>query len=161
MSQPVQELHELPEDIRRAASKALAGEDEMAGHTCGELLERIARAIMAERERCAEIADCHADALDEGEAPHGQHMTSMVERVARALAKADRKDPDAPAWIKYPGPEIYGVCWRDQYADKARAAIAAMREPTKAMTDALDSFGAPLGIIEEGWQAAIDAALAE
>jgi hypothetical protein len=53
-----------------------------------------------------------------------------VERVARALAIADGKDPDAPAWIRYPGAETYGICWRDQYAKKAEAAIAAMEEKT-------------------------------
>ncbi len=54
----------------------------------------------------------------------------MVERVARALAKADGKDPDAPAWVRYPGGEAIGLCWRDQYTPNAQAALAAM-EPSK------------------------------
>ena len=45
----------------------------------------------------------------------------MDERRARALAVADGKDPDQPAWIRYPGGHAYGVCWRDQYLEKARA----------------------------------------
>ena len=59
-----------------------------------------------------------------------------VERVARALAKADGKDPDAPAWIRYPSAETYGICWRDQYAAKAKAAIAAMAS-TEAASEAI------------------------
>lgn len=50
----------------------------------------------------------------------------LVEKVARALAIADRRDPDAPAWVQYPGGHPFGLCWRDQYGDKARAAIAAV-----------------------------------
>ncbi len=52
----------------------------------------------------------------------------MVERVARALAKADGKDPDAPAWVRYPGGEAIGLCWRDQYAPNAQAALTAMEQ---------------------------------
>jgi hypothetical protein len=63
-------------------------------------------------------------------------MSEMVERVARALAKEDGKDPDAPAWVRYPGPEAYGICWRDQYVGKAMSAINAMLEPTDAMVEA-------------------------
>lgn len=59
-------------------------------------------------------------------------MSEMVERVARALAKADGKNPDKPAWATSRG-ESFGLCWRDQYADKARAAIEEMREPTDDM----------------------------
>jgi hypothetical protein len=50
-----------------------------------------------------------------------------VEAVALALAVADGKDPDAPARVRYPGGYPEGICWRDQYCVKARAAIAALR----------------------------------
>lgn len=60
-------------------------------------------------------------------------MTSKLEEVARALAKADGKDPDAPAWIQYPRGNTFGICWRDQYTTKARAALEAMRGPTGEM----------------------------
>jgi hypothetical protein len=53
-----------------------------------------------------------------------------VERVARALAKADGKDPDAPAWVRQPGNETFGVCWRDHYSVMARAALATQGDPT-------------------------------
>lgn len=59
---------------------------------------------------------------------------AAVEAVARALAKADGKDPDAPAWVEGYGnrQQTWGICWRDQYVKKAEAAIAAMRsaQPT-------------------------------
>lgn len=48
---------------------------------------------------------------------------SLVERVARALATIDGKNPDDFAWVQYPGGRPYGVCWRDQYADKAERLI--------------------------------------
>jgi hypothetical protein len=90
----------------------------------------------------------------------------MVERVARAICKADGRDPDSdftsgnatfPAW--------------QAYQSRARAAIEAMREPTEAMieagglSDAARPYDGPEG---EGCQfypaiayrAMIDAALA-
>ncbi len=51
---------------------------------------------------------------------------ALVELVARAMAIANGKDPDAPAWIRYPGGHTEGICWRDQYAKKARATLTAM-----------------------------------
>lgn len=82
----------------------------------------------------------------------------MVEKVARALAAADGKDPDAPAWVRYSGPEGYGLCWRDQYADKARAAIDAMYEPTERVWL---GFGIDMDFetFTAFWQAGIRAAL--
>lgn len=74
-------------------------------------------------------------------------MDDMIERVARALAKADGKDPDDFAWVQFAGGKPYGLCWRDRYSDKARAAIEAMREPTLA------------GRAYSAWQAMIDASL--
>lgn len=53
---------------------------------------------------------------------------ACVEAAARALAKADGKDPDAPAWVRFPGAHPSGICWRDQYADKARTALQSLRD---------------------------------
>jgi hypothetical protein len=60
----------------------------------------------------------------------GEPTEAEIKAMARALAIADGKDPDAPAWVRGYGPraETWGVCWRDQYSDKARAAIAALRQ---------------------------------
>lgn len=95
---------------------------------------------MLERVRLALKASLDDSLRGAGVDPKGWHMTDaakaaiaamreptdeMIERVARALATADGKDPDKPAWIRYPGGESFGICWRDQYADKARAAIDA------------------------------------
>jgi len=68
---------------------------------------------------------------------------NMVERVARAL------HGDVDPWPRY-GCE---VC-----INRARAAIAAMREPTEEMMDACTKHGViPIFM----WQAMIDAALEE
>ena len=67
-------------------------------------------------------------------------MTEMVERVARALAEKE------------------GFCWENcaqcVWIDDARAAIAAMREPTEAMLGPPWNYGRL-----EIWQAMIDEAL--
>jgi hypothetical protein len=67
------------------------------------------------------------EALMRSSAPAVMGMEEMVERAARALAKADGKDPDAPAWVEGYGnrARTFGICWRDQYAAKARAALEA------------------------------------
>ena len=70
-------------------------------------------------------------------------MTEMVERVARALAEVDANH------------EIYH---QRPYVEWARAAITAMREPTKEMVRAgFRDWGGTSGT----WQAMIDAALEE
>lgn len=108
----------------------------------------------------------------------------MRERIARALAVADGKDPDLPAWAVTRGGRTYpeGLCWRDQYGSKADAVLDALREPDEAMLAAMmktpgmkaaDSAmqlhqargygfdpkafeaGSPL---QQAWRAAIDAA---
>lgn len=66
-------------------------------------------------------------------------MTDMVERVAKALVEA------WPSW----------GTWDDEVArDGARAAIAAMREPTEAMLNTPEWLS-----IRHRWQAMIDEAL--
>ncbi|TCP94486.1 hypothetical protein C8J42_101952 [Sphingomonas sp. PP-CE-1A-559] len=73
---------------------------------------------------------------------------SMIERVARAMASADNGAP---------------TTWR-LYADDARIAIAAMREPTdhvsRAGEEMIDGHtpGAPVDLL---WKSMIDAALSE
>jgi hypothetical protein len=94
---------------------------------------------------------------------------SMIERVARAMAKADGLDPDycvmgeggiSTAGVSFS--RCYMVRWQN-YAAKARAAIEAMREPTEAMEHAgFEAYLDAEAPHEAGpvYQAMIDAALA-
>ena len=86
----------------------------------------------------------------------GKAMSEMVERVARALCD---RDPDGTQG----GPMSSGI-WLDEgeanwtaFTDKARAAIAAMREPTAAMLEA--AGGERPRETAYAWQAMLDAAL--
>jgi hypothetical protein len=74
-------------------------------------------------------------------------MSEMVDKVAKAL-----HDVDPTIWV--------GEDQSRYFKQAARAAIAAMREPTKEMWDACHKAQADFetGI---GWQVMIDAALAE
>lgn len=65
-------------------------------------------------------------AAREAARPDGPRSAGMVERVARVLSERRGTNPDAP-WLGS-GPPGWTV-----YADDARAAIAAMREPTEGM----------------------------
>ena len=65
-------------------------------------------------------------------------MTGMIDRVAAALLAVD-----GGTWNITPGIEV----------DLARAAIAAMREPTEAMIDRGWDYG------EDAWREMIDEAL--
>jgi hypothetical protein len=56
-------------------------------------------------------------------APDPADDAEYVEALARELATIDGKDPDAPAWIRFPSGMTEGICWRDQYADKAKALL--------------------------------------
>jgi hypothetical protein len=84
-------------------------------------------------------------------------MSEMVERVARAIAKVDlvfclecgSADPGLPA--------LLDRRWRD-YAEAARAAIEAMREPNVRMIAAGQRYE---GDVIDVWRAMIDAALRE
>lgn len=85
-------------------------------------------------------------------------MTTMIERVARAMfehdqlsdeAKLDEWDDD---WI---GPQ-----GREQYMSLARAAVAAMREPTDAMVKAGRIYHADKrNSVNRVWKKMIDAEL--
>lgn len=58
-------------------------------------------------------------------------MSEMVERVARAMAIVDKGD-DMWDIVSEDG-DGYGYVGKNEYRAMARAAIAAMREPTAAM----------------------------
>jgi len=78
-------------------------------------------------------------------------MTEMVERVAIAIA-CEELGLVPSDWEK---------CWptaKNKYREVARAAIAAMREPTAAMIKA-DGNGELDSWIKEDWQDMIDEAL--
>lgn len=91
-------------------------------------------------------------------------MAEMVERVARAIFFADHPGSDpavlATAWAITPS-------WnpRPKYCGIARAAIQAMREPTRAMAEAAryaqPMYDDPPTTGEDYWATMIDAALAE
>ena len=99
-------------------------------------------------------------------------MTTMVERVARGICSAVAGNPDDV--LTLPGTEtirsdgglpvsratvIETVRWRCHVVE-ARAAIAAMREPTDEMLEA-GTDEATSGFVSPVWRAMIDAALAE
>lgn len=72
-------------------------------------------------------------------------MSKMVEQVARALAKhADDSFEDAPAGF---------------WEDFARAAIAAMREPTEAMVKEGNKYTDWASGADDAWEVMIDEAL--
>lgn len=79
-------------------------------------------------------------------------MNEMIERVARAICKADGQDPDHEGELTDEGT----FQWQS-YVTDARAAIEAMREPTKAMIAACYP-DEDAGLI---WRDMIDAALKE
>lgn len=79
-------------------------------------------------------------------------MSEMVERVARAICKAVGYDADEPA--RKHGALNDLPMWRT-YERDARAAIASMRTPTRAMEIAGSNFEAPTLV----WSAMIDEAL--
>ena len=98
-----------------------------------------------------------------------QHST-MIERVARALYERTGRhvtDPDRPD----EEPAFYPNSWdrappgaKDTYRASARAAIAAMRDPIKAITDEMEyQFDNPDidESFDRAWGKLIDAALAE
>src|SRR5690348_7039249 len=78
-------------------------------------------------------------------------MSEMLERVRKAICEESIISPcEATYGSKCCLPTCYKECF-DNTLDQARAAIAAMREPTKAMIEAGS----------EAWRAMIDAALSQ
>lgn len=82
-------------------------------------------------------------------------VPEMVQRMARAIESALQSVDNADISA--------GLGWLTDVdkASIARAAIAAMREPDRAMITALNSYAQCEGFIEEGWAAAMDAAMGE
>ena len=88
---------------------------------------------------------------------------TIVERVARAIAKAHGLDPDerVPTSVFLTARSIRAT-WRAYEAD-ARAAIKAITEPTPAMIRAMEmtNDGYHEGSSADQWRAAIDVILAD
>jgi hypothetical protein len=102
----------------------------------------------------AEIAGFNAEAI----ARSAPMPDTMIERVARELCQCDERNGAAPwDWYKEKG--------RDDYRERARAVLTAMREPTGAMVDAMVRTHVPEDFENMGCErcfiAAIAAALAE
>lgn len=91
---------------------------------------------------------------------------TMIERVARAICVASGLDPDRPfSSSNYSKETEPQECAWHEYLPEARAAIAAMREPTEVMERAafsnMDKNGYPVGNPTSDYSAMIDAALKE
>lgn len=74
---------------------------------------------------------------------------SMIERVAHAIEATMFAPHELPC-----DPELHA-----KYLDTARAAIEAMREPTKAQLEAMEPWSRVSGHHEMAWKAGINAAL--
>ncbi len=91
-------------------------------------------------------------------------MSEMVERVAKAIAEESPRDgyEAVPLSEIWPGRPRY-IFLREGYERAARAAIAAMREPTPEMSEAMFRVEAAghsqRTLCEAAWRAAIDEAL--
>jgi hypothetical protein len=75
-------------------------------------------------------------------------MSEMVERVARAIARANNGDDF----------DRVDEAVRELYRDEARAAIEAMREPSEEMLRPY-RFGEARAAVKSDWQTMIAAAL--
>ncbi len=82
-----------------------------------------------------------------------EQIPEMVERVARAIFTAGGT---APGIRQY---DDLSVAMKISWYDSARAAIAALREPTEAMCDECGGFAIHELETAELWRAMIDAAL--
>lgn len=82
-------------------------------------------------------------------------MSEMIERVAKAMAWADLNEIDR-AQLKLDGLSQKNIVIDDHMKSLARAAIEAMREPTKKMSEA--TYLRPYDA-DEIWEFMIDAAL--
>lgn len=86
---------------------------------------------------------------------------SMVERVATAICLCNSCDPDLAVPTGNVNTNTLAVSWT-LYVPQARAAIAAMREPTEAMMEAGRDLGPSEALITGNeYRAMIDAALSE
>jgi hypothetical protein len=78
-------------------------------------------------------------------------MTDIIERIAEAMRLKCEGPRGDFAWADNAGMPLY--------RELAVIAIKVMREPTTEMKDALNSWAQCEGCIDEGWAAAVDAAL--
>jgi hypothetical protein len=97
-------------------------------------------------------------ALDFGEVPQ-MIAQSMTERVARILCKQWGREPDEVVQGERAAVGRSWLGW-EAFADEAKDIMAAMREPTEDMNDAIVDV-APDRPHGDYWRAGIDAALAE
>jgi hypothetical protein len=92
-------------------------------------------------------------------------MTSMIEQVAKRMFEEWLAEPDTVRDQAKNGPhpewEAQSEIGRRRWLNYARAAIEAMREPTKAMRYECDGWNASPNDMEGCYQAMIDAALNE
>lgn len=93
-------------------------------------------------------------------------LMTKIEEVARALCKADGKNPDADCKISTCGGEVAMKEWQYHYPFMAQRAIEALRVPSDAMIAAgqqvaVDSAAYDAADEVEVFNAMIDAALAE
>lgn len=82
-------------------------------------------------------------------------MSEMVERAARALVLSKRNSPAGypPGWLQRHVDENW-----HRFEDDARAVIAAIREPTEVMSNAVSKQPGQLSYVGV-WQTMIDEAL--
>lgn len=89
----------------------------------------------------------------------------MIERVARALCKADGKNPDAPCKIATCGGDVEMLEWQYHYPFASKRVIEEMLEPTEEMVEAGSNGRKPgnskWGNTTKTWSAMIRAALEE
>lgn len=94
-------------------------------------------------------------------------MNEMLERVARAICKSvDGRNPDHLIAVYEDRPLVGGgimipIHKRDweNYLTQARAAIAAMREPTNEMFLAMEQSGVSFQTQQRMWPAVVDVML--
>ena len=81
-------------------------------------------------------------------------MNQTIENVARALWALET-ETDCPNWDRL------AQFKKDETYDKARAAIAAMRDPGDAVLSEVGAWGVCAGNLPDAWNAGIDAILKE
>lgn len=62
----------------------------------------------------------------------------LVERCARALCKANGRDPDAPRYLNYPDGYPSGICWHENI-DGAKSALYEVLRTLQTVTPTMDA----------------------
>ena len=90
-------------------------------------------------------------------------MTTMIERVARAMVAELGGGPscESERCMCCSTAERWQCVLHTTPQDLARAALEAMREPSEEMVSALQGYACCAGYVQEGWSAAMTAALGE